>query len=172
MTASLQSTASSPDVLPDDLPPADLSDNARIVLARRYLKKDERGRPVEEPGSRPLRFEGNDEVGARLIEWPAQHTIKCLAFYRPDDDQALKLEQIRKLQGLQDAARRLNRELLIEVIAGRHGSLAEDTVVRALEELYAAGLTPDWWKLEPQKSKAAWRNIARAVEAPTDHSRR
>lgn len=37
------------DVLPDDLPSADLSDNARIVLARRYLKKDEKGRPVEEP---------------------------------------------------------------------------------------------------------------------------
>jgi ribonucleoside-diphosphate reductase alpha chain len=37
------------DVPPDDLPAADLSDNARIVLARRYLKKDERGRPVEEP---------------------------------------------------------------------------------------------------------------------------
>ena len=37
------------DILPDDLPPADLSDNARIVLARRYLKKDDKGRPVEEP---------------------------------------------------------------------------------------------------------------------------
>jgi ribonucleoside-diphosphate reductase alpha chain len=37
------------DVLPDDLPMADLSDNARIVLARRYLKKDAKGRPVEEP---------------------------------------------------------------------------------------------------------------------------
>jgi ribonucleoside-diphosphate reductase alpha chain len=40
---------SSAELLPDDLPPADLSDNARIVLARRYLKKDEKGRPVEEP---------------------------------------------------------------------------------------------------------------------------
>jgi ribonucleoside-diphosphate reductase alpha chain len=37
------------DVLPDDLPAADLSENARIVLARRYLKKDDKGRPVEEP---------------------------------------------------------------------------------------------------------------------------
>jgi ribonucleoside-diphosphate reductase alpha chain len=37
------------DVLPDDLPPADLSPNARLVLARRYLKKDEKGRPTEEP---------------------------------------------------------------------------------------------------------------------------
>ena len=37
------------DQLPDDLPAADLSDNARIVLARRYLKKDDKGRPTEEP---------------------------------------------------------------------------------------------------------------------------
>ncbi|MEZ4415242.1 MAG: vitamin B12-dependent ribonucleotide reductase [Gemmatimonadota bacterium] len=37
------------DHLPEDLPPARLSDNARIVLARRYLKKDEQGNAVEEP---------------------------------------------------------------------------------------------------------------------------
>ncbi len=35
--------------LPEDLPPADLSENARIVLARRYLMKDETGKPVESP---------------------------------------------------------------------------------------------------------------------------
>ena len=37
------------DVVPDDVPPADLSDNARIVLAKRYLKKNEHGTPIEEP---------------------------------------------------------------------------------------------------------------------------
>jgi ribonucleoside-diphosphate reductase alpha chain len=47
------STANSPelirrrDALPEDLPLADLSENARLVLARRYLKKDEKGRPTE-----------------------------------------------------------------------------------------------------------------------------
>ena len=34
---------------PVDLPPAQLSENARIVLAKRYLKKDEAGEPVEDP---------------------------------------------------------------------------------------------------------------------------
>jgi len=36
------------DVLPDDLPAADLTENARIVLARRYLKRDAGGDPDEE----------------------------------------------------------------------------------------------------------------------------
>ena len=35
--------------LPEDLPPVEISDNARIILARRYLKKDESGQPVEGP---------------------------------------------------------------------------------------------------------------------------
>jgi ribonucleoside-diphosphate reductase alpha chain len=37
------------DNVPDDLPIADLTENARLVLAKRYLKKDENGDPVEDP---------------------------------------------------------------------------------------------------------------------------
>jgi 5-dehydro-2-deoxygluconokinase len=121
-------------------------------------------RPLEEPGSRPLRFEFSQDVGSRLVEWPVSHTIKCLAFYHPDDDKALKDEQARKLRTLFEATRGIGRELLIEIIAGKHGPLQEDTVARVLAEIYDLGIKPDWWKLEPQASAVAWKNIGAVID--------
>jgi 5-dehydro-2-deoxygluconokinase len=121
------------------------------------------GRPVELPGSRPLRFEGSGDIGSRLIEWPVTHTVKCLAFYHPQDEDELRSQQRRRLRGLYEAVRRIGRELLIEIIAGRHGAIGEETVAQALAELYSAGIKPDWWKLEPQKTEAAWRAIEKVI---------
>ncbi len=121
------------------------------------------GRPVEMPGSRPLRFEGSNDLGSRLIEWPISHTIKCLSFYHPDDDPYLKGDQIRRLVGLHTAARRLGRELMIEIVAGKDEPLGKDTVARALGQLYRRGVKPDWWKLEPQPSIEAWNAIGEVI---------
>ena len=121
------------------------------------------GRPLEKPGSRPLRFEFGQDVGARLVDWPVTHTIKCLSFYHPDDPAELKAEQAQKLRTLYEAARKVGRELLIEIIAGKHGNLDDGTIARALEEHYALGIKPDWWKLEPQASSHAWDNISAVI---------
>ncbi len=129
------------------------------------------GRPLEQPGSRPLRFEFTQDVGARLVEWPVTHTVKCLAFYHPDDPADLKTEQSQKLLTLYEAARKVGRELLVEIIAGKHGVLADDTVSRAMAELYALGIKPDWWKLEPQSTHAAWANIEKAIAANDPYCR-
>ncbi len=122
-------------------------------------------KPVEEPGSRPLRFEFSQDVGSRLVEWPVDQVIKCLCFYHPDDEEALRREQGDKLRALYEAARKVGRELLIEIIAGKNGPLADDTVARALSEIYALGIKPDWWKLEPQASRAAWAAIDETVRS-------
>ncbi len=123
------------------------------------------GRPVEAPGSRPLDFEGGGSLAADLVEWPVGHTVKALCFYHPDDPEDLKARQERELLRVHDAARTLGRELLVEIIAGKHGALGPDTVAAVLRRLYGLGIRPDWWKLEPQTDASAWRAVAVAIEA-------
>ncbi|MFL5316474.1 MAG: 2-deoxy-5-keto-D-gluconate 6-phosphate aldolase domain-containing protein, partial [Microvirga sp.] len=128
------------------------------------------GRPVEKPGSRPLAFETPD-LGSHLAEWPLAHTVKCLCFYHPGDPPELKERQEAALVAVQDACRTTGRELLIEIIASKHGVVTETTAADVLERLYAVGLKPDWWKLEPQTSAAGWRAIEDAIRAGDPYCR-
>ena len=128
-------------------------------------------KPVELPGSRPLQFEFSQDIGSRLTEWPVTHCLKVLCFYHPDDPADLKRQQIETLRTAFDAARKVGREILIEIIASKAGPVVDDTTSRALTELYDAGLKPDWWKLEPQPSTAAWANVDTVIEARDPYCR-
>jgi 5-dehydro-2-deoxygluconokinase len=121
------------------------------------------GRPVERPGSRPLQFEEAVDLGGYLTEWPVAHTVKCLCFYHPDDPDDLRAGQDAALLRLYDACRTIGRELLVEIVAGQHGRLGQDTVARVMSHLYGLGIRPDWWKLEAQPSAAAWSAIESVV---------
>ena len=125
------------------------------------------GRPVEKPGSRPVeaQIDGSAAIGAKLPEWPVIHTVKILCFYHPDDPPELKREQEAELRRVFDATRTVGRELLVEIIAGKHGALGDRTVATVLDRLYALGIKPDWWKLEAQPSAAAWQAIQDSIEA-------
>ncbi|MHB1109351.1 MAG: bifunctional 5-dehydro-2-deoxygluconokinase/5-dehydro-2-deoxyphosphogluconate aldolase [Devosia sp.] len=121
------------------------------------------GKPIELPGSRPLQFEFSQDLGSRLIEWPVDHCAKVLCFYHPDDPLELKHEQTEKLRSAHEAARKVGREILIEIIASKHGRVDNTATARALSELYDAGLRPDWWKLEPQATASAWAEIDNVI---------
>ncbi len=122
------------------------------------------GRPIETPRSRPLEFEGDDDVGMELNSWPLTHVVKCLASYHPDDPPELKERQERQLLRLYSACRRTGHELLLEIIPPSHLTVDEETVARALDRLYDIGIRPDWWKLEPSSDQTAWANIVRVTE--------
>jgi 5-dehydro-2-deoxygluconokinase len=121
------------------------------------------GRPIEVPRSRPVRFVGSADVAAELNEWPINHVVKCLVYYHPDDEQDLRERQERQLLRLFDACRKTRHELLIEVIVPAEMPSAVTTVAAAIRRLYAIGVRPDWWKLEPAADPAAWRHIEAAV---------
>ncbi len=120
-------------------------------------------RAVERPGSRPLEFERADSLAAHLIEWPTDLTVKCRWLYHPDDPPDLRYAQERNLLRLAAACRTQGRELLLEIIAGAHGEMRDDTVARVLSRIYELDIRPDWWQLEPQASPNAWERCAEVI---------
>ncbi|TMG86313.1 MAG: 5-dehydro-2-deoxygluconokinase [Betaproteobacteria bacterium] len=107
------------------------------------------GRPVELPGSNPLVFDRGRSVGSALISWPAEHVVKCLVKYHPDDAIENRLENEAQMRALYDAVQVSGHELLLEIIPPADLPRAPDTVLRALKRLYNLGIYPEWWKLEP-----------------------
>jgi 5-dehydro-2-deoxygluconokinase len=126
------------------------------------------GRPVELPGSRPLRFEAGPNVAQEMRAWPAEHIAKCLVFYHPDDSAEMKHEQLATLDQIQEACIGTGHDLLVEVIPPKSGPMGampsdDDTLPRALAEIYAHGVKPDWWKL-PSMSDESWRGVAAEIK--------
>jgi len=106
-----------------------------------------------------------------LRDWPTEHVAKCLVLFHPDDDAALKAAQLERLGALQAACVATDRELLIEVIPPREMAGGDDVLARALDAIYAAGVRPDWWKLPPPGSDAAWDGIAESIARHDPHCR-
>ncbi|MEJ5021702.1 5-dehydro-2-deoxygluconokinase [Ochrobactrum vermis] len=130
------------------------------------------GRPTEWPGSRPLKLEpelGPDCGG--LVEWPVENVVKLLCFYHPDDTAEFRVEQEETVSRLFAAARRNRLEFLLEIIPSKAGPIDDDTTARVIERFYEIGVYPDWWKLEPMKTKAAWANACDAIIRNDAHTR-
>jgi len=122
------------------------------------------GRPAELPGSRPVEFEpelGEDLGGLR--EWARENVVKLLVFCHPDDDDKTAKMQVARVKRLFTAARRNNLEFLLEVIPSKVGPVDDMTTATLIQTFYDAGIYPDWWKLEPFRTEAAWQNAVEAI---------
>ena len=128
-------------------------------------------RPVEQPASRPLAFEAGDQLALEMRSWPAEHVAKCLVSYHPDDPPGLLQLQLDRLAQLQAASIGTGHEFLVEVIPPRELPCDSQTLVTALEQIYRAGVRPDWWKLPPCNTDAEWEAIARVIERNDPHCR-
>ena len=129
------------------------------------------GRPVERPGSRPLRLETGDDIGSALAEWPAEHVVKVLCFFRPDDPEDLRADQEATVKRLAGAARANALDFLVEIILSKFGPVDDSTTAAVIERFYEIGVHPDWWKLEPMVSDGAWRNVCGSIDARDPHCR-
>lgn len=123
------------------------------------------GRPTELPGSRPIEFEPElgEDLG-RLREWARENVVKLLVFCHPDDDDKTTGMQVARVKRLFTAARRNGLEFLLEIIPSKVGPVDDTTSAMLIQTFYDAGIYPDWWKLEPFRTDAAWANAVAAIE--------
>jgi len=128
-------------------------------------------RPVELPGSRPLAFEGQTNIGLQLRSWPAEHVAKCLIVHHPDDPDPLRCEQEARLFELYEACLETNHDLLVEVIPPDDMTRNDTTLVRSISALYDRGIYPDWWKLPPLNDDAEWATICNEIKDRDPHCR-
>ena len=62
-------------------------------------------------------------------------------------------------------------ELMIEVLPPSGIEFADGELARVLTEIYARGILPDWWKLQPEPSPSAWQAIAAIIDDRDPHCR-
>lgn len=123
------------------------------------------GRPTELPGSRPIEFEPElgEDMG-QLREWARENVVKLLVFNHPDDDDKTAKVQVARVKRLFSAARQNGLEFLLEIIPSKVGPVDDTTSATLIQTFYDAGIYPDWWKLEPFTTDAAWTNAVAAIE--------
>jgi 5-dehydro-2-deoxygluconokinase len=130
------------------------------------------GRPVEWPGSRPLALEPElgPDIGG-LEEWPLDNVVKVLCFCHPGDSADMWADQGEVLMRLFRAARRNRLEFLLEIIPSKVGPVDDTTTADLIRRIYQMGIFPDWWKLEPQKTRRAWEAVCATITECDPHTR-
>jgi 5-dehydro-2-deoxygluconokinase len=83
----------------------------------------------------------------------------------------MKARQEDVVKRLFAASRRNRLEMLLEVIPSKVAAVDDGTVAAVIERFYEIGVYPDWWKLEPMRSQAAWKNASEAITRNDPHTR-
>jgi myo-inositol catabolism protein IolC len=118
--------------------------------------------PVEKSGQDEFDFDYGDEFGAHIQEFDTNFT-KVLVRYNPDGDAGMNTRQTARLKRLSDWLHENDRKFLFELLVPAEASQLEsvggdterydtevrpDLMLRAIQELQAAGVEPDIWKIE------------------------
>lgn len=137
------------------------ADIARVVAAGAIV-----GTPAERAGASPLAWSEPSfdphAIGA---------FVKVLVRHRPDEPPPLRNAQLAELDRLQAWCRAVNQPLVLEVLVPRVGEPETEfertgrplALARYIGAAYAAGVVPDYWKIEGVPDADAMRPVDAAI---------
>jgi myo-inositol catabolism protein IolC len=149
-------------------------------IARRARKEGfNLAMPVEKSGQDEFDFQYGDDFGAHIEEFDPTFS-KVLVRYNPDGDRGMNTRQSERLKRLGDWLHANDRRFLFELLVpAEEAQLAEvggdadrydrevrpGLMIRSIQELHAAGVEPDIWKIEGIDSREDCRRIADEARA-------
>ncbi len=133
--------------------------------------------PVEKSGQNEFDFQYGDDFGKHIEDLDPAFS-KVLVRYNPDGDQEMNKRQSERLKRLGDWLHDNNRKYLFELLVPAEDAQLEsvggdedrydkelrpDLMLRAVEEIQAAGIEPDIWKIEGLDKREDCERIADAT---------
>jgi 5-dehydro-2-deoxygluconokinase len=116
------------------------------------------GTPVERAGVFPLEWNTTPFWDAAVGDF-----VKVLVRHKPEWDVTTRAEQFSKLKRLSDWCHANDRVFVLEVLVMTSDQEREDELPRFIRDAYAAGVLPDYWKIEGTASAAAMHKVDAAV---------
>lgn len=116
------------------------------------------GTPVERAGVFPLEWSATPFWNAAVGDF-----VKVLVRHSPEWDVTIRAEQFSKLKKLGDWCHAHDRVFLLEVLVMTSDEEREDELPRFIRDAYAAGVVPDYWKVEGMPSAVAMHKVDAAV---------
>ncbi|HCC83649.1 TPA: hypothetical protein DEP96_02250 [Candidatus Uhrbacteria bacterium] len=87
--------------------------------------------------------------------------VKALVYYTPGNEKANKVTRSRLLK-LSKFCTKESRDFMLEVLVGDMAeSKKEEALTTVIDELQAAGITPNIWKVEGLPTSIAWKRVAK-----------
>lgn len=140
--------------------------------------------PVEKSGQNEFDFEYGDAFGEKILEFDPSFS-KVLVRYNPEGDAEMNARQSARLRRLSDWLHERDRKFLFELLVPAEDAqlaavggdthrydteLRPNLMIAAIEELRAAGIEADIWKIEGIDDRAKCREIAELVrQGGRDH---
>ncbi len=91
--------------------------------------------------------------------------VKALVYYTPGNEKANKITRSRLLK-LSKFCTKESRDFMLEVLVGDMAeSKKEEAITGVIDELQAAGITPNIWKIEGLPTSIAWKRVAKHTSA-------
>ena len=120
--------------------------------------------PIEKSGGHLTQWLEPLSAYEILLKRPHAWGVKLLWHYHPKLPHSERDFQMERLSELFQAATKLERRLMLELIVPKDYDASDENLVEIIKQVYQAHITPYWWKVPAFSSKQHWQELGALID--------